>query len=78
MSSPATPERQRLVSPAAILVLALPAGVMLALAFPRERIESRLLAGANVDSLTIAYLEAWLRIDPNNADVLSELTRANI
>jgi hypothetical protein len=58
-----------------ILVLGLLVGVMLALAFPREKIESRLLAGANVDSLTIAYLEAWLRVDPDNAEVLSELTR---
>ena len=74
-TSPATPERQRLFSPAVILVLGLLVGVMLALAFPRERIESRLLEGANVDSLTIAYLEAWLRVDPNNAEVLSELTR---
>ncbi|MBN3754847.1 tetratricopeptide repeat protein [Paraburkholderia sp. Tr-20389] len=74
-TSPATPDRQRLFSPAVILVLGLLVGVMLALAFPREKIESRLLAGAKVDSLTIAYLEAWLRVDPNNADVLSELTR---
>ncbi|CAG9228287.1 Tetratricopeptide repeat-containing protein [Paraburkholderia sabiae] len=74
-TSPATPDRQRLFSPAVILVLGLLVGVMLALAFPREKIESRLLAGANVDSLTIAYLEAWLRVDPDNAEVLSELTR---
>jgi len=56
-------------------VLGLLVGMMLVLAYPRERIESRLLAGANVDSLTIAYLEAWLRVDPNNTDILSELTR---
>ncbi|ACC74367.1 tetratricopeptide repeat protein [Paraburkholderia phymatum] len=74
-TSPATPDRERLFSPAVLLVLGLLVGVMLALAFPREKIESRLLAGAKVDSLTIAYLEAWLRVDPNNADVLSELTR---
>ncbi|WP_109481974.1 tetratricopeptide repeat protein [Paraburkholderia sp. C35] len=74
-TSPAHPDRQRLFSPAVILVLGLLVGVMLALAFPREKIESRLLEGANVDGLTIAYLEAWLRVDPNNAEVLSELTR---
>lgn len=74
-TSPATPDRQRLFSPAVILVLGLLVGVMLVLAFPREKIESRLLAGAKVDSLTIAYLEAWLRVDPDNAEVLSELTR---
>jgi Tfp pilus assembly protein PilF len=74
-TSPAQPERQRLFSPAVILVLGLLVAVMLVLAFPREKIEARLLEGANADSLTIAYLEAWLRVDPDNAEVLSELTR---
>lgn len=73
--SPATPERKRLFSPAVILVLGALVGLMLVLAFPREKLEERLLGGANADGLTIAYLEAWLRVDPNNAEVLSELTR---
>ncbi len=49
---------------------------MLVLAFPREKLEERLLGGKNADGLTIAYLEAWLRVDPDNAEVLSELPRA--
>nr|WKF61562.1 hypothetical protein HUO10_006093 [Paraburkholderia busanensis] len=74
-TSPATPERQRLFSPAVILVLGALTALMLVLAYPREKLEARLLGGVNADGLTIAYLEAWLRIDPDNADVLSELTR---
>ncbi|WP_118182362.1 tetratricopeptide repeat protein [Paraburkholderia phosphatilytica] len=74
-TSRAAPERQRLFSPAVIAILGALVALMLALAFPREKLEERLLGGANVDSLTIAYLEAWLRVDPDNADVLSELTR---
>ncbi|MFM0736208.1 tetratricopeptide repeat protein [Paraburkholderia xenovorans] len=73
--SPAAPERQRLFSPAVILVLGALTALMLVLAFPREKLESRLLGGVNADGLTIAYLEAWLRINPDNADVLSALTR---
>ncbi|MFM0014331.1 tetratricopeptide repeat protein [Paraburkholderia sediminicola] len=70
-----TPDRQRLFPPAVILVLGALVAVMLVLAFPREKLEARLLGGGNVDGLTIAYLEAWLRVEPDNADVLSELTR---
>lgn len=73
-TSPADPERQRLFSPAVIAVLGVLVVLTLALAFPREKLEARLLAGRNVDSLTIAYLEAWLRADPDNTEVLAELT----
>ncbi|PAK11658.1 hypothetical protein CJO66_26925 [Burkholderia ubonensis] len=74
-TSPAPPDRQRLISPAVLLVLGLLIAMMLVLTFPSEKIKARLLEGANADSLTIAYLEAWLRVDPDNAEVLSELTR---
>lgn len=73
-TSPADPERQRLFSPAVIAVLGALVALTLALAFPREKLEARLLGGRNVDSLTIAYLEAWLRADPENTEVLAELT----
>lgn len=73
--SPAAPERQRLFSPAVILVLGALTALMLVLAFPREKLEARLLGGTKADGLTVAYLEAWLRVDPSNTDVLSELTR---
>ncbi|HLX01215.1 MAG TPA: hypothetical protein VKS80_03765, partial [Trinickia sp.] len=72
--SSADPERERLFSPAVIAVFGAFVALMLALAFPRVKLEARLLGGGSADSLAIAYLEAWLRVDPDNADVLSELT----
>jgi len=74
-TSPAAPERQRLFSPAVIVVLGVLVSLMLTLAFPREKLRERLLDGHDADSLTLAYLQAWLRVDPNNTEVLSELAR---
>ncbi len=74
--SSAQPDRQRLFSPFVVAAFGLLVALMLVLAFPRERLEERLLAGGQVDTLTVAYLEAWLRIEPDNAEVLTELTQA--
>jgi hypothetical protein len=57
-----------------IVVLGALVALMLVIAFPREKLEARLLGGHDADSLTIAYLEAWLRADPDNTEVLAELT----
>ncbi|MBI0329653.1 tetratricopeptide repeat protein [Burkholderia plantarii] len=73
-TSPATSERQRFFPLPAVLVLGSLIGALLVLAYPRGKLEARMLAGT--DSLTIAYLEAWLRIEPDDADVQAELTRA--
>ncbi|MDR5856552.1 tetratricopeptide repeat protein [Caballeronia sp. LZ050] len=73
--SSAQPERQRLFSPFVVAAFGLLVALMLVLAYPRERLEERLLEGSQVDTLTVAYLEAWLRIEPNNAEVLTELTQ---
>ncbi|WP_175945432.1 tetratricopeptide repeat protein [Caballeronia sp. BCC1704] len=73
--SSAQPDRQRLFSPFVVAAFGLLVGLVLVLAFPRERLEERLLEGRQVDTLTVAYLEAWLRIEPNNAEVLTELTQ---
>lgn len=73
--SPAEPDRERLFSPIVIGAFGLLVMLMLMLAFPRERLQERLLQGQKTDTLTIAYLEAWLRIAPDNAEVLTELTR---
>ncbi|MDR5753903.1 MULTISPECIES: tetratricopeptide repeat protein [unclassified Caballeronia] len=73
--SPAEPDRERLFSPIVIAAFGLLVMLMLMLAFPRERLQERLLQGQKTDTLTIAYLEAWLRIAPDNAEVLTELTR---
>jgi hypothetical protein len=73
--SPVEPDRERLFSPFVIAAFGLLVMLMLMLAFPRERLQERLLQGQKTDTLTIAYLEAWLRIAPDNAEVLTELTR---
>ncbi|WP_164178672.1 hypothetical protein, partial [Stenotrophomonas maltophilia] len=39
----------------------------------RERLEARLLEGGKVDALSVAYLEAWLRVRPNDREFLSVL-----
>ncbi|VXC97170.1 hypothetical protein BURKHO8Y_70162 [Burkholderia sp. 8Y] len=73
--SSAQADRQRLFSPFVVAAFGLLVALMLVLAFPRERLEERLLEGRQVDTLTVAYLEAWLRIEPDNAEVLTELTQ---
>ncbi|MCQ0034047.1 hypothetical protein NAL13_25710, partial [Burkholderia glumae] len=73
-TSPATSERQRFFPLPAVLVLGSLVGALLVLAYPRGKLEARMLAGT--DSLTIAYLEAWLRVEPDDAHVQAELTRA--
>jgi len=67
-------ERQRLLSPIVIASFGAMMLFALVLAFPRGRIEHRLLGGASADTLAIAYLQAWLQVEPNNADVLTALT----
>lgn len=75
-TSSATAERQRFFTLPAILALGALLGVLLGFAYPRGALEARLLAAGRVDGLTVAYLEAWLRIDPGNSDVQAALTRA--
>ncbi len=72
--SVAAPERERLVPPALLLTFTILVGVGLALIFPREDLRKRLVGeGRAVDGLTIAYLEAWVRIAPDDANFLSVL-----
>jgi polysaccharide biosynthesis protein PelB len=73
---PATTDRQRFFPLPAILALGALLGALLAFAYPRGALEARLLAAGRVDGLTIAYLQAWLRVEPGNADVEAALTRA--
>nr|WP_311530248.1 tetratricopeptide repeat protein [uncultured Ralstonia sp.] len=69
--------RERLLPPWLIGTLGALIGLALALMFPRERLEARLLDGTNtggkVDALSVAYLEAWLRVRPNDGEFLSVL-----
>lgn len=65
--------RERLLPPWLIGTLGALVGLALALMFPRERLEARLLEGGKVDALSVAYLEAWLRVRPNDGEFLSVL-----
>ncbi|WP_035883258.1 tetratricopeptide repeat protein [Cupriavidus metallidurans] len=72
--SAAAPERERLLPPALVLTFTAIVGVGLALMFPRETLRERLLGqGRAVDGLTVAYLEAWSRVAPNDTNFMSVL-----
>jgi|GEM_PF-342232 len=72
--SAAAPERERLLPPALVLTFTAMVGVGLALMFPRETLRERLLGqGRTVDGLTVAYLEAWSRVAPNDTSFMSVL-----
>ncbi|MWL90140.1 MULTISPECIES: tetratricopeptide repeat protein [unclassified Cupriavidus] len=72
--SAAAPERERLLPPALVLTFTAMVGVGLALMFPRETLRERLLGqGRTVDGLTVAYLEAWSRVAPNDTNFMSVL-----
>ncbi len=70
----APPERERLLPPALVLTFTAMVGIGLALMFPRETLRERLLGqGRTVDGLTVAYLEAWSRVAPDDASFMSVL-----
>ncbi|WP_019448879.1 tetratricopeptide repeat protein [Cupriavidus sp. BIS7] len=72
--SAAAPERERLLPPALVLTFTAMVGVGLALMFPRETLRERLLGqGRTVDGLTVAYLEAWSRVAPDDTSFMSVL-----
>ncbi|PLP99285.1 tetratricopeptide repeat protein [Cupriavidus pauculus] len=72
--SAAAPERERLLPPALVLTFTAMVGVGLALMFPRETLRERLLGqGRTVDGLTVAYLEAWSRVSPDDTSFMSVL-----
>lgn len=69
-------KRTRLVPPWMIGIFGTLVGVGLALAFPRETLHQRLLKQeGGVNGLSIAYLEAWLKIVPNDPEFLSILAQ---
>lgn len=65
--------RERLLPPWLIGTLGGLVALALAMMFPRERLETRLLEGGKVDALSMAYLEAWLRVRPNDGEFLAVL-----
>lgn len=72
--SAAPAERERLLPPALVLTFTAMVGVGLALMFPRETLRERLLGqGRTVDGLTVAYLEAWSRVAPDDTSFMGVL-----
>lgn len=70
------PERKRLVSAFGIAGFGAAAALSLIAALPRGTLERALLDSREADALTIAYLCAWLRADPNNVGAIEHLARA--
>ncbi|KDB07606.1 hypothetical protein LIG30_0314 [Burkholderia sp. lig30] len=68
-------DRKRLISPLGIAGFGAVVALSLAAVFPRGTLERALLESREADALTVAYLRAWLRADPNNAQAIEHLAR---
>jgi predicted Zn-dependent protease len=71
-------QRRRLVTPWTVGGLGTSLAVVLALAFPRQSIETRLAQSyknKKPDQLTVGYLEAFLRTDPRSGHLRLKLAR---
>ncbi|WP_316156304.1 tetratricopeptide repeat protein [Cupriavidus sp. BIC8F] len=72
--SAAPVERERLLPPALVLTFTAMVGIGLALMFPRETLRERLLGqGRTIDGLTMAYLEAWWKVTPDDPGFMGVL-----
>ncbi|TAL53276.1 tetratricopeptide repeat protein [Pandoraea sp.] len=66
-------DRPRLCPPWLSGLIALGIVLALAAAYPRGGMQARLLAASPPSEVTVAYIEAWLRIEPNSPTYLSLL-----
>ncbi|WP_157645913.1 hypothetical protein, partial [Burkholderia ubonensis] len=71
-------DRKRLVSPLGIAGFGAAVALSLVAVFPRGTLERALLDSRETDMLTVAYLRAWLRADPNNAHAVEQLAHEYI
>lgn len=77
-NSAASPERRRFMPASHILLFGLLLlGALLAV-FPGQRLERRLDSSAFADTLSLAYLQAWLRGEPHNARLRLILARRQL
>lgn len=67
--------RARLLSPWALVGMALGAGLVLALIFPKRTLVEQISLQQRGNMLTISYLVNLLRTDPNNLDLQYQLAR---
>ncbi|WP_175105629.1 tetratricopeptide repeat protein [Pararobbsia alpina] len=66
-------ERARILQPWLLGLLALAVTGVLATAYPRSTLQRRLLDGDKPNALSVAYLEAWLRVAPDDRDFIGVL-----
>lgn len=66
LSSIAAPERRRFMSPAHILGFGLVVAFALLAVYPGQSLERRIQATVQADSLSLVYLQAWLRAMPED------------
>lgn len=65
--------RARVLSPWLLVLLALAVAGVLAAAYPRNTLQQRLLDSDKPNALSVAYLEAWLRVAPDDKDFIGVL-----
>lgn len=65
--------RPRIASPWLVLLLAAVVVVIFYVTYPRGGLRERMTAAAEPSDLSAAYLEAWLRVQPGNAELLTTL-----
>ncbi len=68
-----TRERARILQPWLLILLALAVVGVLAAAYPRNTLQRRLLESDKPNALSVAYLEAWLRVAPDDRDFIGVL-----
>ena len=66
-------ERARILPPWLLGLLALSVAGVLAAAYPRNTLQRRLLESDKPNALSVAYLEAWLRVAPDDRDFIGVL-----
>jgi polysaccharide biosynthesis protein PelB len=66
-------ERARILPPWLLGLLALAVAGVLAAAYPRNTLQRRLLDSDKPNALSVAYLEAWLRVAPDDRDFIGVL-----
>ncbi|WP_414444421.1 tetratricopeptide repeat protein [Burkholderia sp. 22PA0106] len=66
-------DRPRIAPPWLVLLLAAGAVAILYTAWPREALRERIASTAGPSELGVAYQEAWLRVQPDNVELLKTL-----
>ncbi len=68
-----TASRPRIAPPWLVLLLAAVVVLIFCIAWPREGLRERIASNAGPSELGVAYQEAWLRVQPDNVELLKTL-----